>query len=140
MTAPWSAGQAPVLPGLPGAMVTLIEGSAFCISEPGGDIAAGQPQGLFVQDTRVLSQWTLTVDGRAAEPVTVQQADPHAAAFIGRLPPPSGAAADAALLVTRQRYLGDGMREDIAGRNTARQPAALEVTRTAMSSRMPSPR
>jgi len=130
VTAPWSAGQAPVLPGLPGAMVTLIEGSAFCISEPGGDIAAGQPQGLFVQDTRVLSQWTLTVDGRAAEPVTVQQADPHAAAFIGRLPPPSGAAADAALLVTRQRYLGDGMREDIAVRNTARQPAALEVTLT----------
>ena len=83
MTAPWSAGQAPVLAALPGAAVTLIEGSTFCISEPGGDIVPGQPQGLFIQDTRVLSRWTLTVDGRAAEPVTVQQADPHAAAFIG---------------------------------------------------------
>jgi len=130
VTAPWSAGQAPVLPGLPGATVTLIEGSAFCISEPGGDIAAGQPQGLFVQDTRVLSQWILTVDGRGAEPVTVQQADPYAAAFIGRLPPPPGAPADAATLVTRQRYIGDGMREDIVIRNTARQPAELTVLLT----------
>ena len=130
MTAPWSAGEAPVLAALPGAAVTLIEGSTFCISEPGGDIVPGQPQGLFIQDTRVLSRWTLTVDGRAAEPVTVQQADPHAAAFIGRLPPPPGAPADAAMLVTRQRYLGDGMREDIAIRNTARQPAALEVMLT----------
>ena len=119
-----------MIPGLPGATVTLIEGSNFCISEPGGDITPGQPQGLFVQDTRVLSQWTLTVDGRAAEPVTVQQADPHAAAFIGRLPPPAGAPADAVMLVTRQRYLGDGMREDIAIRNTDRQPAALEVVLT----------
>jgi len=34
------------------------------------------------------------------------------------------------MLVTRQRYLGDGMREDIAIRNTARQPAALEVMLT----------
>ncbi len=35
VTAPWSAGQAPVIPGLPGATVTLIEGSTFCISEVG---------------------------------------------------------------------------------------------------------
>jgi glycogen debranching enzyme len=130
VTAPWSVGQAPVLPGLPGAIVTLIEGSAFCISEPGGDIAPGQPQGLFIQDTRVLSRWTLTIEGQAAEPVTVQQADPYAAAFIGRLPPPPGAPADAAMLVTRRRYIGDGMREDIAIRNTARQPAELAVLLT----------
>ena len=130
MTAPWSAGQAPALPGLPGATVTLIEGSAFCISEPGGDIAPGHPHGLFVQDTRVLSRWILTIDGRTAEPVTVQQADPYAAAFIGRLPPPPGAPADAAMLLTRRRYIGDGMREDIAIRNTARQPAELAVMLT----------
>jgi glycogen debranching enzyme len=131
VTAPWSDGQAPVLRGLPGATVTLIEGSDFCISEPGGDIAPGQPQGLFVQDTRVLSRWTLTVDGCAAEPLTVQQADPYAAVFIGRLPPPPGAPADAALLVTRHRYIGDGLREDIAIRNTAWQPAELAVLLTA---------
>ena len=68
--------------------MTLVEGSTFCISQSAGDILPGEPQGLFVQDTRVLSGWSLTVDGRPAEPLTVQRADPYAAAFLGRLPPP----------------------------------------------------
>ena len=130
MTTPWSAGEAPAIPGLPGT-VTLIEGSTFCISQSSGDILPGEPQGLFVQDTRVLSGWSLTVDGRPAEPLTVQRADPYAAAFLGRLPPPPGAPADAAMLVVRRRYIGDGMREDIAIHNTARLPAAVVVTLTA---------
>jgi glycogen debranching enzyme len=131
MAAPWSAGEPPAAPGLAGAAVTLVEGSTFCISGPGGDIRPGPPHGLFVQDIRFLSRWALTVGGRPAEPLTVQRADPYAAAFIGRLPPPPGAPADAALLVVRYRYIGDGMREDIAIHNTARQPARLSVTLTA---------
>jgi glycogen debranching enzyme len=130
VTTPWSAGGAPAIPGLPGT-VTLVEGSTFCISEYSGDILPGEPQGLFVQDTRVLSGWSLVVDGRPAEPLTVQRADPFAAAFLGRLPPPPGAPADAAMLVARHRYIGDGMREDIAIHNTARLPATVTVTLTA---------
>ena len=130
MTTPWSVGEEPGIPSLPGT-VTLVEGSTFCISQPAGDISPGEPQGLFVQDTRVLSGWTLTVDGRPAEPLTVQRADPYAAAFLGRLPPPPGAAADAAMLVVRSRYIGDGMREDIAIHNTAQLPATIMVTLTA---------
>jgi hypothetical protein len=76
MTGPWSAGEAPVGQGLPGGTVILVEGSTFCISEPGGDIAPGQPHGLFVRDTRVLSHWELTVDGRRPEPLALQPPDP----------------------------------------------------------------
>jgi glycogen debranching enzyme len=130
VTTPWSAGVTPAIPGLPGT-VTLVEGSTFCISQSSGDILPGEPQGLFVQDTRVLSGWSLTVDGRPAEPLTVQQADPYAAAFLGRLPPPPGAPPDAVMLVVRRRYIGDGMREDIAIHNTARLPAAVVVMLTA---------
>jgi glycogen debranching enzyme len=130
VTAPWSSGEAPAISGPPGT-VTLVEGSTFCISQPSGDILPAEPQGLFVQDTRVLSGWSLTVDGRPAELLTVQRADPYAAAFLGRLPPPAGAPGDAAMLVIRRRYIGDGMREDIAIHNTARRPAALVVTLTA---------
>jgi hypothetical protein len=83
VTTPWAADDAPATPSLRGT-VTLVEGSTFCISQSGGDILPGQPQGLFFQDTRVLSQWSLAVDGRPAESLTVQQADPYAAAFIGR--------------------------------------------------------
>ena len=104
--------------GLPGGTVTVVEGSTFCISEPGGDIVPGQPHGLFVRDTRVLSHWELTVDGRRPEPLTVHRPDPYAAAFISRLPPSDGHA-DSTLLIVRQRYVGDGMREDVTICNTA---------------------
>ena len=56
---------------------------------------------MFVQDTRVLSGWSLTVGVWPAEPLTVQRADPYAVAFPGRLPPSPGALV---LLVRRQPY------------------------------------
>jgi len=126
VTGPWSAGERPVSQGMPGGTVTLVEGSTFCISEPGGDIAQGQPHGLFVRDTRVLSHWALTIDGRVPEPLTVQWSEPYAAAFIGHLPHRS-ALSRYNLLVIRRRYVGDGMREDITIRNTAPLPAACVV-------------
>ena len=127
MTGPWSAGQEPVSQGMPGGTVTLVEGSTFCISEPGGDIAHGQPHGLFVRDMRVLSRWALAINGRTPKPLTVQQSEPYAATFVGHLPPRGGPAAGS-LLVLRRRYVGDGMREDITIRNTVPHPAACLVT------------
>jgi glycogen debranching enzyme len=97
---------------------TLIEGSSFCISEPGGDILPGRPQGLFVRDTRVLSHWELTVDGKEPQPLSVEHHEPYAATFLARMPPRPGRA-DSTLLVMRRRYIGDGMREDITIRNTS---------------------
>jgi hypothetical protein len=107
--------------------VTLVEGSTFCISEPGGDIRPGHAQGLFVRDTRMLSHWELLVDGSSPEPLTVQQAEPYAAAFLGQMPPSAGLA-DSTLLVVRRRYVGDGMREDVTLQNTALLPATCIVT------------
>jgi glycogen debranching enzyme len=117
VTGPWATGEAPQGRGAC-SPATLIEGSSFCISEPGGDILPGRPQGLFVRDTRVLSRWELTVDGKEPQPLSVQHTEPYAATFIGRLPPRAGKA-DSTLLVVRRRYIGDGMREDITIRNTA---------------------
>jgi hypothetical protein len=127
MTLPWASGGPLVSEGLVGHSLTLVEGSTFCISGPGGDIRPGNTQGLFVRDTRVLSRWELMVDGRAPQPLTVQQAEPYAAAFMGRLPPPAGLA-DSTLLVVRRRYVGDGMREDVTIRNTASLAATCIVT------------
>jgi glycogen debranching enzyme len=130
MTGAWSAGEAPVSSAGPGPTVTLIEGSTFCISESGGDIAAEHPQGLFVRDTRVLSAWTLQIDGRPPEALAVHRPDPFAATFIGRLTVPDQTAESTALVI-RDRYVGDGMREDITIRNTATAPATHTVTLTA---------
>ena len=97
---------------------TLIEGSSFCISDRGGDIQPGHPQGLFVRDTRFLSRWELTVDGQEPQSLAAQPGEPYAATFLARVPPRAGRA-DSTLLVVRRRYVGDGMREDITIRNTA---------------------
>ncbi|MGH3301397.1 MAG: amylo-alpha-1,6-glucosidase [Streptosporangiaceae bacterium] len=117
MTEPWSSGDIP--PGQGACSpVTLIEGSTFCISEPGGDVVPDRSQGLFVRDTRMLSRWELTVDGIEPQPLSVQQSEPYGASFLGRMPPAAGKA-DSTLLVIRRRYVGDGMREDITLRNTS---------------------
>ena len=127
MTEPWASNGPSVSWGLAGQGVTLVEGATFCISEPGGDIRPGPARGLFVRDTRVLSRWELVVDGRALQPLTVQQSEPYAAAFLGQMPPPAGLA-DSTLLVARRRYVGDGMREDITLENTAPKSATCIVT------------
>ena len=131
MTLPWASGGPSASEGPAGCYnVTLVEGSTFCVSEPGGDIRLGHTQGLFVRDTRVLSRWDLAVNGRAPQPLAVQQTEPYAAAFLGQMPPPAGLA-DSTLLVVRRRYVGDGMREDLTIQNTSPRPATCLVTLTA---------
>ncbi|MEJ7771683.1 MAG: glycogen debranching N-terminal domain-containing protein, partial [Geodermatophilaceae bacterium] len=60
------------------------------------------------------------------EPLSVQDGDPYAAAFICRVPPGAGHA-DSAVLIIRHRYVGNGMREDIAVRNTSALPVTCTV-------------
>jgi glycogen debranching enzyme len=129
VTEPWSSGDLP--PGQGACSpVTLIEGSTFCISEPGGDIVPDRSQGLFVRDTRVLSRWELTVDGIEPQPLSVQHGEPFAASFLGRMPPRAGLA-DSTLLLIRRRYVGDGMREDITLRNTSGKAKRFRLVLTA---------
>ncbi|MBO0824197.1 MAG: amylo-alpha-1,6-glucosidase [Actinobacteria bacterium] len=126
MSDPWSSGDLP--PGQAACSpVTLIEGSTFCISEPGGDVVPDRSQGLFVRDTRMLSRWELTVDGIEPQPLSVQQSEPYGASFLGRMPPAAGRA-DSTLLVIRRRYVGDGMREDITLRNTSARARRFRLT------------
>jgi glycogen debranching enzyme len=121
MTGPWSSGDLPPDQGAAWSPTTLIEGSTFCISDPGGDIQPDRPHGLFVRDTRMLSRWELTVDGEEPQALTVYSQEPFAATFLGRMPPKAGRA-DSTMLVVRRRYVGDGMREDISLRNTSAKP------------------
>ncbi|MDP9817264.1 amylo-alpha-1,6-glucosidase [Spirilliplanes yamanashiensis] len=124
MTQPWTFAGAPGAAPAAGT-VTLVEGSTFCISEQNGDVAAGHAQGLFVRDTRVLAGWRLTVDGRPAEALAAHVTDPYAAVFVGRLPPPGGG--DSRLVTVRERWVGDGMREDLTVRNLVAAPRSVDV-------------
>jgi glycogen debranching enzyme len=112
--------------GLPG-QATLVEGSTFCISGRAGDIRPGVEQGLFFQDTRFLSQFELGVDHAPLQPLLAQSSAPYTAIFMARVPPAAGAA-DSTVLVTRRRYVGNGMREDITIHNLGKESADVVLT------------
>lgn len=103
-------------------MLSLVEGSSFCISAASGDIVAGSPHGLFFRDSRLLSQFELRVNGARPELLANATPEPFAGAFVGRGAPKPGVA-DSTLMVFRRRWIGRGMREDIELRNVGREPA-----------------
>jgi glycogen debranching enzyme len=115
-SSPWVATAAvPSLTGTEGA-VTLVEGQTFCRSSRSGDITSSMPEGLFVLDTRVISQWQLRVEGMPVEPLAVSAEDPSTATFAAHVHPPDGKA-DAEVVVLRHRAVGRGMRERIEVQN-----------------------
>jgi glycogen debranching enzyme len=120
----WSYAGEPAALG-PGG-VTLVEGSSFCVCENNGDIREGTPQGVFFQDTRIVSGWRLTVDQESVETLAVQLHDPWRATFVGRAAPRPGRV-ESTLLVRRDRFVGCGMREDVAVENLSSEPAAFRL-------------
>ncbi len=126
MADPWNfAGPVTQLDAYSG-VVTLVDESTFAISGNAGDISPGAAQGLFVRDTRIISQFEVLVDGTQTEPLTAVTEDPFTATFVSRCLPAAGRA-DSTLMVFRSRYVGQGMREDIVIRNFAGEPARCTV-------------
>lgn len=129
MTDPWTfAFEAPTL-ARAGGLITLVEESTFCISGSSGDILQGAPHGLFFQDTRFLSRLELQVNHQVPESLAASLIDPFSAVFVTRVHPRPGRA-DSTLMVFRHRYVGRGMREDLAVRNFGEEPSycSLELT------------
>lgn len=112
MADPWGFSTEVASLGLPGGVITLVEGSSFCISGRSGDVRADSPQGFFFHDTRLLSESELCLDGKPLEPLSVTVDDPNMATFVTRSRPEPGEA-DSNTVVFRNRYLGEGLREDI---------------------------
>lgn len=96
--------------------VTLVEGTSFCISLPNGDISPDHPHGMFFQDTRMISQWNLRINGQSLEPLTAQVKEPYRAVFAGRVTRSDGYA-DSPLIVERARQLGIGIEERVTINN-----------------------
>src|SRR5579875_522679 len=123
----WTFDGAPVAAtATAGALVTLLEGTTFCICESSGDMRAAGAQGLFVRDTRLISRMELTINGQAPEPLAPQSREPYACTFLARMPPTSGLA-DSTLLVARRRVLNDGMHEEITLRNLGTEPLPVSL-------------
>ncbi len=107
-------------------VVTLVQGSAFCISGHSGDISPGAPHGLFFRDSRFLSRFELRLNGQRPEALAAATPDPFSAVFLARARPRPGRA-DSTLLVARHRYIGRGLREDVTVRNFGDEPSYCSV-------------
>jgi glycogen debranching enzyme len=125
MANPWTSHASVSLGGL-GDRVTTVEGSAFLISSPDGDVSPLSAEGFFFRDTRFLSRWSLQINGQPLEALARAVADPYSATFVARTRPRRGRA-DSNLMVERRRYVGRGMREDLVVRNFSEEPAYCAV-------------
>jgi glycogen debranching enzyme len=123
----WTFDGAPAaVVGANSGLITLLEGTTFCICETSGDIRSGGAQGLFVRDTRLISRLELSINGHVPEPLAPQSREPYACTFLCRMPPSDGLA-DSTLLVTRRRVLNDGMDETITLRNMGPEPLPVQL-------------
>jgi glycogen debranching enzyme len=123
MTGGWSYSGEPASVGV--GAVTLVEGSSFCICAPSGDIR-GSTHGVFFNDTRILSAWEIALDGAGIESLTVTVGEPWRATFISRAPPRPGRS-ESTVLMRAERFVGQGMREDLVLQNLSNETAAVQV-------------
>ncbi len=121
MPDPWTTSASASIGGTDG-VVTLVEGSAFCLSSRSGEIDPARPQGLIFRDTRFLSEFRLRLNGVEPEPLAATTRDPFSGVFVLRGLPAAGHA-DSHLMLTRRRYVGRGMREDIEIANFSEEAA-----------------
>lgn len=122
MTEPWTfASEPPVLSG-DGGVLSLVEGSSFCVAGGSGDIVAGSPHGLFFRDSRLLSRFELRLNSGRPETLASALPEPFAAQIVLRDRPSPGKA-DSTLMLFRRRWIGRGMREDLELRNVGKEPA-----------------
>jgi glycogen debranching enzyme len=105
--------------------LTVLDGSTFCISDESGDIIGGAA-GLYADDTRHLSRLLLTLDGERPLLLTSRTVDYFSAAFYLRNPASPTLPQDA-LLISRRRFVGDGMQDHLSVVNQAMEPVAFEL-------------
>lgn len=111
-----------------GNTVSILEGNTFVVSDLRGDIDATptDTSGLFAWDTRFLSKWKLTINGKTPNSLSTDDIQYFSAQFF--LVPGTGTVyVDADLSIIRKRAVGNGFHEDLIILNHSAKPADLEV-------------
>src|SRR5919198_1824659 len=113
---------------MPENTISILDGSTFVASSRSGDIDAGpdEAHGLFFKDTRFLSRWVLSVNGKRPEVLSTDDVDYFAVHFF--LVPGTGTIYENQYtFVVRRRYVGDGFHEDLTVFNHGAEPVELDV-------------
>jgi glycogen debranching enzyme len=108
--------------------VSILDGNAFVVSDPRGDMDATpiDNHGLFLNDTRFLSRWILTVDGRRPTLLSTDDQAYFRVQFFLALA--TGTVyVDSRLSIARRRTIGEGFHEEIEIINHDKKPVELDV-------------
>ena len=92
------------------AVLTVVEGRAFAISDRGGDIRGGV-HGFVHTDRRHLSRFVITVDGGPVTPIASSTPTPFEAVVVHRLN--NGDGHEAPAILSRRRTVAGALRERI---------------------------
>jgi glycogen debranching enzyme len=101
----------------------IVDGATFVFSSRNGDIAADRPEGFFFEDVRHISRWCLTVDGKPLDALTSRVVDHFSARFVGA----KEGEQEPTLSVRRDRFVAEGLHEDIVVTNHAAEPQAVRL-------------
>jgi glycogen debranching enzyme len=109
-------------------MISILDGSTFVVSSANGDIEAklDQPHGLFFKDTRHLSHWVLTLNGKRLDALSTDAIEYYFAQFFC-VPSTGTIYKDPVASVIRQRFVGDGFCETISVMNHENSPQEFEL-------------
>jgi len=108
--------------------VSALEGATFLVSERRRDISISpeEAQSLFQGDTRFLSRWVLTVNGKLPNPLCTYDVYYFALQFF--LVPGTGTIyVDSPLSIGRQRAVAGGFHENLKIKNHTDKPQDLDV-------------
>jgi glycogen debranching enzyme len=108
--------------------VSILDGSTFVVSDRRGDFDASptETHGLFLEDTRFLSRWILTVGGIRPKTLSVDEQTYFKVQFFEAVT--TGTIyVDAHLSVMRQRCVSAGFEETIEIENHGKEPVELDV-------------
>lgn len=114
--------------------VSILEGDTFVVSDGRGDIDASpsDTHGLFCRDTRFLSRWVITVDGKRLNALSTDDLSYFSAQFF--LVASTGTIyVDAKLSIVRKRAVGNGFSEELSILNHDDVPIDLDVRIAASS-------
>ncbi|HEY4186768.1 MAG TPA: glycogen debranching N-terminal domain-containing protein [Polyangia bacterium] len=108
--------------------VSILDGNSFVVSNRQGDIEASpvDTQGLFLDDTRFLSRWVLTVNGLRPSVLSVDEQEYFQVQFFEAVTT-STIYVDSHLSVARKRAVGKGFHEEILFENHDKAAIDLDV-------------
>ncbi len=113
---------------MPERILSVFDGTTFVVGDSRGDIATapGRMHGFFCDDTRFISRWVLTLDGRELDSLSASDAEYFAVQFL-LVPDAESLRRDPALSLMRRRLVRGAWIEELAVMNNGSQAVTLEL-------------